>query len=177
MGIKTLKLFAHFLTAGCVAVVLVATSRTCLGSEHKAEKKPSHAESGHSEKKSEGGHGEEGGHGSEEPAVKSSGVELGQFKIRSDYPAEAQKSTVRFALHAAIKPELLDKMEELVKQHQTKIRDEILIATRLTPLSFFEEPDLASFRRRIMVRLRRTLPELEVEGLYISDFGLVVKSL
>ena len=150
--------------------------RTGFGSEHKAEKKSSHAESSHAEK-SEGGHGEEGGHGSEEPSVKSNGVELGQFKIRSDYPAEAQKSTVRFILHAAVKPELRDKMEEIAKQHQTKIRDEILTATRLTPLSLFEEPDLASFRRRISVRLRRTLPELEIEALYISDFGLVVKSL
>ena len=125
----------------------------------------------------EGRNDAEGGHESEEPGEKSNGVELGQFKIRSDYPAEAQKSTVRFILHAAIKPELRGKMEELAKKHQTKIRDEILIATRLTPLSLFEEPDLASFRRRIMVRLRRTLPELEIEGLYISDFGLVVKSL
>jgi len=173
----TQKHVARFVAAGCVAVMLLGTGPTCFGSEHKAEKKSSHAESGHAEKKSEGGHGEEGGHGSEEPGVKSNGVELGQFKIRSDYPAEAQKSTVRFILHAAVKPELRDKMEEIAKQNQTKIRDEILTATRLTPLSLFEEPDLASFRRRILVRLRRTLPGLEIEALYISDFGLVVKSL
>jgi hypothetical protein len=174
---STQKRFARFLAAGCVAVMVLGSGPTCFGSGHKAEKKSSHGESRHAEKKSESGHGEEGGHGSEEPGVKSNGVELGQFKIRSDYPAEAQKSTVRFILHAAIKPELRDKMEELAKHHQTKIRDEILITTRLTPLSLFEEPDLASFRRRIMVRLRRTLPEFEIEGLYISDFGLVVKSL
>jgi hypothetical protein len=176
MSALTQNHFARLLAAGCVAVLLLGAVRTCFGSEHKAEKKSSHAESSHAEK-SEGGHGEEGGNGSEDPDVKSNGVELGQFKIRSDYPAEAQKSTVRFILHAAVKPELRDKMEEIAKQHQTKIRDEILTATRLTPLRLFEEPDLASFRRRILVRLRRTLPELEIEALYISDFGLVVKSL
>ena len=68
-------------------------------------------------------------------------------------------------------------MESLVEHHQTKIRDEIITATRLTPLGVFEEPDLTKFRRRIMIHLRRTLPELAVDGLYISDFGLIVKSL
>jgi hypothetical protein len=176
MSAPSLKHFARLLAAGCFAVALVGGGRMCFGNEHKAEKKSSHAESSHAEK-SDGGHGEKAGHGSEEPGVKSNGIELGQFKIRSDYPAEAQKSTVRIILHAAIKPDLRDKMEQVAKQHQTKIRDEILIATRLTPLTLFEEPDLASFRRRILVRLRRALPELEIEGLYISDFGLVVKSL
>jgi hypothetical protein len=156
---------------------MLDTGRTCFGSGHgkpaKAAKAPADGESG-------GGHGNQGdhgGHGTEDSGVKGSGIELGQFKIRSDYPAEAQKSTVRFVLYAAIKPEMYDEIDRLVEHHKTKIRDEIITATRLTPLGVFEEPDLTTFRRRIQIRLRRTLPELKVEGLYISDFGLIVKSL
>jgi hypothetical protein len=168
MNARTLIHFARCVAASCTLIMLLGAGRTCLGSGHgKAAAAPAHGESA-------GGHG---GHGAEDSGVKGNGIELGQFKIRSDYPAEAQKSTVRFVLYAAIKPEMHDEMDRLVEHHQTKIRDEIITATRLTPLGVFEEPDLTTFRRRIQIRLRRTLPELKVEGLYISDFGLIVKSL
>ena len=68
-------------------------------------------------------------------------------------------------------------MKHLVAAHQQKIRDEIITTTRLTPLGVFQEADLATFRRRILIRLRRTLPELGIDRLYVSDFGLIVKSL
>lgn len=128
------------------------------------------------------GHGEGGGgHGEAAASAHSNaeggGIELGEYKIRSDYPAEAQKSTVRFVLYAAVKSEAYSQMSKIAEEHQQKVRDEVITATRLTPLSTFEEPDLATFRRRILVRLRRTLPELAIEELYISDFSLMVKSL
>lgn len=105
------------------------------------------------------------------------GIKLGDFKIRSDYPAEAQKSTVRFVLFAAVKGDHFAAMEEIVDEHREKLRDEVITATRLTPLGVYQEPDLKRFRRRIFVRLHRTVPELMIDDLYISDFGLLVKSL
>jgi hypothetical protein len=118
------------------------------------------------------------GHGEAEHSdVKSSGVKLGEFKIRSDYPAEAQKSTVRFVIYATVAADHLGQLKRLTEEHQQKIRDEIITTTRLTPLGIFQEPNLATFRRRILIRLRRTLPELNIEQLYVSDFGLIVNSL
>jgi hypothetical protein len=105
------------------------------------------------------------------------GIKLGEFKIRSDYPAEAQKSTVRFVLYAAVKEDRQTDMERVVSSHQEKLRDEIITTTRLTPLGMFEESDLKAFRRRLFVRLHRTVPRLVIDDLYISDFGLIVKSL
>ena len=105
------------------------------------------------------------------------GIKIGEFKIRSEYPAEAQKSTVRFVLFVSVKGDRLAAMEAIVSQHREKLRDEVITATRLTPLGMFEEPDLKSFRRRIFIRLHRTVPELVIDDIYISDFGLIVKSL
>lgn len=105
------------------------------------------------------------------------GVEIGDFRVRSDYPAEAQKSTVRFKLWVAIRGDKLVAMTHLIDNHRQKIRDEVITSTRLSPLGVFEETDLNSFRRRVLVRLRRSMPELVVADLYISDFGLSVKSL
>ncbi|MCC7474731.1 MAG: hypothetical protein IT425_05005 [Pirellulales bacterium] len=112
-----------------------------------------------------------------EPDSNSNGIKLGEFSIRSDYPAEAQKSTVRFTLFATIKGDQLATMKRIVANHRYKVRDDVITATRLTPLGVFEEPNLTTFRRRIMVRLHRTIPELVIDQLYISDFALSVKSL
>jgi hypothetical protein len=105
------------------------------------------------------------------------GIELGEFRIRCYYPVEAQKCTMKFVLHAEAPGERLGEMQEIVETHRNKLRDQIITAARMVPLSVFDEPDLASFRRRILVRLRRALPELEIENLYVSDFNLAIKSL
>jgi hypothetical protein len=105
------------------------------------------------------------------------GVELGEFQIRSYYPVEAQKSTVRFRLYAAAPADRLADIDELVENNRHKLRDQVITATRLAPLSAFDEPDLTSFCRRILARLRRALPELEIDNVYVSDFKLAIKSL
>lgn len=124
-----------------------------------------------------------GGSDAAEPALPEAkpdeirGVELGNFRIRSDYPAEAQKSTVRFRLYAAVRGDKLASMYHLIDSHRQKIRDEVITSTRLSPLGVFEEPDLKSLRRRIFMRLKRSMPELVLEDLYVSDFAMTVKSL
>jgi hypothetical protein len=134
-----------------------------------------------------------GGHGHDEPAASETtahadsavdetgkaihGVALGDYRIRSYYQVDAQKSTVRFSLFATVKDEHFVAMKGLVEEHRQKVRDQVIMATRLAPLSVFQEPDLATFRRRILVRLRRVIPELTIEDLYVSEFDLVIKSL
>jgi len=105
------------------------------------------------------------------------GVALGDYRIRSYYQIDAQKSTVRFSLFATVKDEHFREVQGLVEEHRQKLRDQVIMATRLTPLSVFQEPDLATFRRRVLVRLRRALPELTIEDLYVSEFDLTIKSL
>lgn len=105
------------------------------------------------------------------------GVSLGEFRIRSYYQVDAQKSTVRFSLFATVKDEHFRDVQGLAEEHRQKLRDQVIIATRLSPLAVFQEPDLATFRRRVLVRLRRAIPELTIEDLYISDFDLTIKSL
>lgn len=130
-----------------------------------------------------------GGHGHEaEPAAAESsvedetgkaihGVSLGEYRIRSYYQVDAQKSTVRFSLFATVKDEHFRDVRGLVEEHRQKLRDQVIMATRLAPLAVFQEADLATFRRRVLVRLRRAIPELTIEDLYVSEFDLAIKSL
>jgi hypothetical protein len=109
--------------------------------------------------------------------VKIRGVGLGEYRIRANYPVEAQKSTVTFALHAAVASERFSEAQRLIEARRHRVRDQVITATRMTPLALLDEPGLASFRRRILLRLRRALPELPIDDVYVSDFQLTVKSL
>jgi hypothetical protein len=132
-------------------------------------------------------HGGHGGHESEaeedathEDGASSAatrGVALGEYQIRSYYPVDAQKSTVHFVLFASVPSERFAATQHFADEHEHKIRDQVIIATRMTPLAEYDQADLASFRRRIFMRLRRALPELAIDDVYVTDFTLIVKSL
>jgi len=115
----------------------------------------------------------------EEAASESTvrGVALGEYQIRSYYPVEAQKSTVHFVLYASVENDRFAATQRFVDEHQHKVRDQVITATRLAPLAEYDEADLAAFRRRIVMRLRRMLPELAIDDVYVTDFTLIVKSL
>ncbi len=109
--------------------------------------------------------------------VKTRGIDLGEFRIQSHYPVDVQKSTVRFVLYASVATERYAEMKRLVDAHEHKLRDQVIIATRMTPLAAFDEPGLESFRRRMFLRMRRALPELAIDDVHVSEFQLTVKSL
>ena len=50
------------------------------------------------------------------------------------------------------------------------------VCGRLVPVEEFDDAEFTKFRRRILLRLRRTLPELTIDGVYVSDFNLVVEN-
>jgi hypothetical protein len=146
------------------AVVLLAASVGCCGitfaSAHGGHEASSH-----------------GDHASGSDAASSTAIDLGEYRIRSYYPVQAQKSIVRFVVYATAPPDRLAEAQQLAAHRRHKIRDQIISATRMMPLAEFDDPDLKRFRRRVMLRLRRALPELPVEDLYISNFELQVQSL
>jgi hypothetical protein len=104
-------------------------------------------------------------------------MDLGEYRIRSYYPVQAQKSIVRFVVYATAPPDRLAEAKQLAANRRHKIRDQIVSATRMMSLAEFDDPDLKRFRRRIVLRLRRALPELPIADLYISNFELHVQSL
>lgn len=109
--------------------------------------------------------------------AKTRGLELGEFRIRAHYPVQAQKSMVRFVIFVTMPGERYTDTKRMVWNRQHKIRDQVITATRMVPLVEFDQPGLTSFRRRILLRLRRTLPELEIDDVYVSNFELKVQSL
>lgn len=142
-----------------------------------------------------GGHAEKGGHGgghgapaaphgAAAPEAKpdatkagSNGMELGEFRIRAYHPAESRKSVAKFSLYATTEKDKLADSQHLLENRRHKLRDQVIVVTRMIPLADFNDPQLKSFRRRLLLQLRRTLPELAIENVYISDFELTVERI
>jgi len=133
-----------------------------------------------------GGSGGGGGHGSAaaddedvvsaESADGTRAVKLGDFSIRIYHSVSSRKDTVAFILQARIDQESFETFERLYPHHKIKVRDQVIVATRLVPIEDYDDPELKKFRRRIYLRLRRAIPELPIGDVYISDFSLSVQS-
>jgi hypothetical protein len=67
--------------------------------------------------------------------------------------------------------------KHLIENRRHKVRDQVITIARLSSLADFDQPQLTGFRRRILLRLRRIMPELQIDDLYISDFRLNVQNI
>jgi hypothetical protein len=157
------------------AVVLGPGARGALASSSEkpaAETKKSEAKkSEHSEKKA----GEKG-EGEKSAVADGHGLELGKFSVRLHRNVPSQTNRVTFTLFAAAEPDESKHLEHLLENRQNKVRDQVIVATRLVPAEEYDDAELKQFRRRILLRLRRTMPELLITDVYVSDFNLVVEA-
>lgn len=129
-----------------------------------------------------------GGHGEAAPAkadpdeiseISADGtraVKLGEFRIRVFHAVSSRKDTVAFVLHAVVGKKEFETFERLYGHRKNKVRDQVVVATRLVPIDDYDDPELNKFRRRIMLRLRRTVLELPIEDVVVSEFSLVSES-
>jgi hypothetical protein len=122
-----------------------------------------------------------GAHAAEEEVIESDGpirgVSLGDFRIQAYHAVEAKRSTLEFSLHAVVSSENAAEFKHLIENRRHKVRDQVIVVARMSSLANFDQPQLTDFRRRILLRLRRTLPELKVDDLYFSDFRLNVQGI
>jgi hypothetical protein len=110
---------------------------------------------------------------SDESADGTRAVKLGEFSIRVFHTVSTRKDNVSFIVHAVVSKENFEAFERLYGHHKNKVRDQIVVATRLVPVDDYDDPELKKFRRRILLRLHRTLPELPIDDVYLSDFSLM----
>lgn len=113
-----------------------------------------------------------GGHAApaaeEGPAIKA--VSLGQYLISDLRAIEGAKLRISFELYLDADEEHLHELRELVGAYKHRIRSEVITAIRICEQTDFEEPDLDRMRSRVIARLKRALPELPIEKLYVGAF-------
>lgn len=104
------------------------------------------------------------------------GIELGKFSVRTHRAVPAQTNRISFTIYATAPAEEGKHFEQLLEHRENKVREQVIVATRLVPVEEFDDAEFTKVRRRILLRLRRALPELIIDGVYISDFNLVVEN-
>jgi hypothetical protein len=158
-----------------IAVVMgpgVPCARATSAEKPAADAKKADAKKGeHSDQKT----GEKGA-GEKSTSADAHGVELGKFSVRMHRAVPPQTNRVSFTLFATVQPDESKHLEHLLENRQNKVRDQVIAATRLVPAEEYDDAELTKFRRRILLRLRRTMPELMITDVYVSDFNLVVES-
>jgi hypothetical protein len=168
-----------------IAIAVIAVASLFWGHVGMASEHGGHGEA--AKPAEQGGHGGGGGHDAHSEAAPppdadatkagSDGLDLGEFRIRAYYPDKTQKSTASFALYATVTKDKLGESQHLLENRLNKMRDQIIVVTRLMPLGDFDDPELKNFRRRILLQLRRILPELSIENVYVSDFNIRVERI
>jgi hypothetical protein len=102
--------------------------------------------------------------------IEPGGFKLGEFSVLNVHHAEGLKSKVLFTLYVEIEEGAEEEFAAAWGDCQRRFEDQVLTTVRMCELAEFQEADLHRFRRRLIVRLRRTLPELPLSDLYITDF-------
>lgn len=104
----------------------------------------------------------------EAPRLK--GLLIDRFMIRDLRPAEGTKIRLSFSVYAEVAESNAESTRQLLETSKHRIRSEVLVAIRTCEQHEFQEPGLDRLRRRTLLRLRRTVPALKLEGLLIGEF-------
>ena len=80
------------------------------------------------------------------------GLELGKFSVRMHRNVPSQTNRVTFTLFATVEPDESKHLEHLLENRQNKVRDQVIVATRLVPAEEYDDAELKQFRRRILLR-------------------------
>ncbi|HEY4233040.1 MAG TPA: hypothetical protein VGM76_06425 [Lacipirellulaceae bacterium] len=163
-----------------VFVLVAVTSLIGLNARHAQasdSQKPTEKAAAVDEKTAEHDHkSAENGEGAKSSSSNTHDIELGKFNVRMHRAVPTQTNRVTFTLFAAAQPDDSKHLEQLLAHRENKVRDQVIVATRLVPVEDYDDAELTQFRRRILLRLRRTMPELMIENVYVSDFSLVVEN-
>lgn len=117
-----------------------------------------------------------GGHGGEPagPEVQlpsfEGGVALGVYSIKDVRTGIGLKQRLNFAIHADLEGDEAEAFRKRLAPVEKRFRNEVLAAVRACPAEAFQEPTLFQLARRIVARVRRTMPELGLKGVVFTAF-------
>lgn len=96
--------------------------------------------------------------------------ELGAFITKNYQPLQDVTTRLIFTAHASVSSDRSEEFNRKLQNRRNRVRDQVLVAARLTTMSELQDPDLRLLRRRILLRLRHSLPDLPIEEILLSEF-------
>jgi hypothetical protein len=97
-------------------------------------------------------------------------IDLGMFQVKDLRPSQNETAKIFFSVHLAMHQGVSQSTVKQLERWQHRLRDQVIIAIRLSEAQDFLEPDLAKFRRSISLRVNRVLKALLVSEAMLTEF-------
>lgn len=97
---------------------------------------------------------------------------LGDFYVREVRQTRNETVDVRFSLYLLLPPETSDQLVAQLQHRLQRLREQIIVAVRLTEMIDFLQPGLDRLQLIMRIRIQRLLGPGVIDGLYINDFIL-----
>ena len=97
-------------------------------------------------------------------------LELGQFNIKDLRPIRNETAKLTFTLYLAFSESLDEQQVDQLEHWKHRLRDQVITAVRVTQMKDFQEPDLSSLRRNILIRVNRLLKSKSVEEVFLTEY-------
>lgn len=100
---------------------------------------------------------------------------LGDFRIKNFRPVEREKLTLEFTVYVESLEGQQQRFERVWQNHEHRVRNQVITSARLVPPNEFDDPALEALRRRIYLRLRRAVPELPIDKVFVTEFSYLLE--
>jgi len=97
-------------------------------------------------------------------------VDLGTFQVKDFRPSQNETLKLSFSIHLALHSSVKDSTVKQLERWQHRLRDQVIVAIRLSETIDFLEPNLSKFRRTISLRVNRALKGLLVSEALLTEF-------
>jgi len=97
-------------------------------------------------------------------------IELGLFRVRDYRPTRNETIKMIFQMHIALNESATEQTAKQLKQWKHRLRNQVLIAVRLSERKDFLETDLSKFRHLIQIRINRLLKANLVDEVLLTEF-------
>ena len=97
-------------------------------------------------------------------------IELGTFQVKDHRPTRNETAKVSFTIFLAM-DRSVDKLTlEQLEHWKHRLRDQVIVAARLSETTDYLEPGLTRFRRNILLRVNRVLKVPLVSEVLLTEY-------
>jgi len=97
-------------------------------------------------------------------------IDLGIFNVKDFRPSQNETLKLSFSIHLALHNSVNKSTVKQLERWQHRLRNQVIVAIRLSETIDFLEPNLNKFRRTISLRVNRALKALLVSEVLLTEF-------
>jgi len=139
------------------------------------------SKAGHSEKNKKGKKDKTGGHEKEAVASEEDStsppdqveIDLEQFSVTAHQPASNTTTRIEFHLFGIVNTSERTEFERLLKVHQQRIREQVLVIVRSSEASDLADAGLALIKRQILEKINALLGQPLLRAVIVSEFSYI----